>query len=255
MELKRTERFSLVELLVVIGVIALLAALLLPALQQAKKMALSSQCQGNLRQCGIALVGYSSDSDDWMVGGECYNYTIYASLSQLMTGLNYAPSRGSGNNFPFGAIFQCPSLPPPASYKDWGGDHLPGNPNNSSVWQCYGPRCFTWSRWYYSGEKLGGPDTSFIKLSSVYQPSRLPYLADTCATAKDSSGNVMGLIQWYCWYTPNTSGGALHLRHNRRGNCWFPDGHVASWGAADTAEFKCASSGIQGWNLPLGYTY
>ena len=31
----------------------------------------------------------------------------------------------------------------------------------------------------------------------------------------------------------------LHLRHNKRANVWFPDGHVGSWAAADTAEFKC----------------
>ena len=63
--MKRGRFFSLVELLVVIAIISVLASLLLPALKRAKDMALASQCQSNLRQCGIAEVGYASDNNDW----------------------------------------------------------------------------------------------------------------------------------------------------------------------------------------------
>jgi prepilin-type N-terminal cleavage/methylation domain-containing protein len=90
---KKQIHFTLVELLIVIAVIAILASLLLPALNKARMSAKRTICSGNLRQQGFALSEYSNDYS------------------------NYLPKAGGGDNWS-SAIF-CEYLYPAKAKKYW----------------------------------------------------------------------------------------------------------------------------------------
>lgn len=76
----RPQGFTLVELLVVIGIIALLVAILLPALNRARDQANTTQCLSNLRQIGNAIMNYAADNQGWLVPGR-YDAPTYPAVA------------------------------------------------------------------------------------------------------------------------------------------------------------------------------
>jgi len=73
----RRNGFTLIELLLVIAIIAILSAMLLPALQSAKTLANSTLCKSNLKQCGLQLFIYADDFNGYLPSNESANPKRY----------------------------------------------------------------------------------------------------------------------------------------------------------------------------------
>ena len=127
--------FTLIEVLVVIGVLSILLALLLPAVQSAHDAARLSQCQNNLRQIGVALHSYHESQNCFPTGVTTYSYgdgTFYGGFysvhDRLLAYLDQSPLYNA-INFATGTWPPDTFLSPPAASK------LRLNSANSTVYQ------------------------------------------------------------------------------------------------------------------------
>lgn len=215
MKLRRA--FTLVELLIVIAVIAILAAILLPTLGQAKLSARRITCVNNLRQLGLASQMYWDDHD-----GDAFRYVMGVSNAGTIYWFGWIEPWVPGNEGQRAFDATAGAL-----YPYLGGRGVEVCPSLNYNSRLFKAKATGAAYGYGYNLHLSAPATQpAVKISRVVRPADIALLADAGQVNdfQDPASSENPLIEEF--YYINETEPTIHFRHRRRANVLYCDGHV-----------------------------